>query len=111
MSRRQQPLEAARDELIALDVAVARALGARHPAAGFLHGALADVRANLQRALDHPAGDAADASVASTQLRALTQLQAMLPDLEPKPADLFELDDRLGWVCDLLVKAGGRVPE
>jgi hypothetical protein len=35
-------------------------------------------------------------------------LRAMLADLKPKPAELIDLEDRLGWVCDQLVRAGGR---
>jgi hypothetical protein len=36
-------------------------------------------------------------------------LRAMLADLQPKPAELIDLEDRLGWVCDQLVRALGRV--
>jgi hypothetical protein len=49
----------------------------------------------MQGALDNPHGDAADAEVASRQLRTLLALRAMLPDLNPKPADLIDLEDRL----------------
>jgi hypothetical protein len=109
MMRRRQPLEAAISELASLDVWLAPALGVQHPSYGAVHGALNDVRSALQRALDHPHGDAADAEVASTQIRSLMALRAMLPELEPKPADLINLEDRLGWLCDQLVRAGGRV--
>ncbi|HEX2156062.1 MAG TPA: hypothetical protein VHS79_03605 [Actinomycetes bacterium] len=36
----------------------------------------------------------ADAEVASRQIRTLMALRAMLPDLDPKPADLIDLEDR-----------------
>jgi hypothetical protein len=80
----------------------------QHPSYGAIRGALQDVRGALQRALDSPHGDAADADVASRQLRALLALRAMLPELDPKPADLIDLEDRLDWVCEQLVRAGGR---
>jgi hypothetical protein len=110
MRRHRQPLEAAIRELASLDVWLAADLGsARHPSYGALHGALNDVRSALQRALDNPRGDAADAEVASSQIRALVALRAMLPDLDPKPADLIDLEDKLGGLCDQLVRAGGRL--
>ena len=37
----------------------------------------------------------------------MTALRAMLPDLDPKPADLIDLEDRLGRVCDQLARAVG----
>src|SRR6266545_6352810 len=40
--------------------------------------------------------------------RPLMALRAMLPDLDPQPAALFDLEDRLGCVCGQLVRAGGR---
>lgn len=111
MGRRRQPLEAAISELASLDVWLAPDLGVQHPSYGALHGALNDVRGALQRALDHPHGDAADAEVASSQIRTLMALRAMLPELDPKPADLSNLEDRLGWLCDQLVRAGGRADQ
>ncbi len=78
------------------------------PSYGAIRGTLSDVRNALQRALDNPHGDAADAEVASRQIRTLTALRAVLPDLDPKPADLIDLEDRLDWVCDQLARAGGR---
>jgi hypothetical protein len=41
-------------------------------------------------------------------LGAAAALLLLLVDLEPKPAELIDLEDRLGWVCDQLVRAGGR---
>jgi hypothetical protein len=58
--------------------------------------------------VDSPHGEAADAEVASRQIRNLTALRAMLSGIEPKPADLIDVEDRLGWICDQLVRAGGR---
>ena len=108
MGRHRQPLEAAISELVSLDMWLAADLGVQHPSYGAIHGALYDVRGALQQALDHPRGDAADAEVASRQLRTLMALRAMLPDLDPKPAELVDFEDRLGWVCDQLIRAGGR---
>jgi hypothetical protein len=108
MGRHRQPLEAALGGLAGLDVWLAPDLTMQHPSYGAIHGALHDVRSALQRALDNPHGDAADAEVASRQLRTLLALRALLPDLEPKPADLIDLEDRLDWVCGQLVRAGGR---
>lgn len=108
MGRHRQPLEAAISELIGLDAWLPADLGVQHPSYGAIHGTLYDVRSALQRAVDHPRGDAADAEVASRQLRTLLALRAMLPDLDPKPAELVDFEDRLGWVCDQLVRAGGR---
>jgi hypothetical protein len=108
MGRYRQPLEPAIAGLAGLDVWLAADLTMQHPSYGAIRGALHDVRSALQRALDSPHGDAADAEVASGQLRALMALRAMLPDLEPKPADLIDLEDRLDWVCEQLVRAGGR---
>jgi hypothetical protein len=34
-------------------------------------------------------------------------LRAILRDLAPKPAELIDLEDRLSWLCDRLVRAGG----
>jgi hypothetical protein len=82
-------------------------LGVQHPSYGAIHGALNDVRSALQRALDNPRGDAADAEVASRQVRTLMALRAILRDLAPKPAELIDLEDRLSWLCDRLVRAGG----
>jgi hypothetical protein len=104
----RQPLEAALSELAGLDMWLAADLGVQHPSAGAIRGTLHDVRSALQRAVDHPHGDAADAEVASRQLRTLMALRAMLADLDPKPAELIDFEDRLGWVCDQLVRAGGR---
>jgi hypothetical protein len=109
MRRHRQPLQAAISELASLDMWLAADLGVQHPSYGAICGALQDVRSTLQRAVDSPHGDAADAEVASGQLRTLMALRAMLADLEPKPAELIDLEDRLGWVCDQLVRAGGRV--
>jgi hypothetical protein len=110
MGRHRQPLEAAISELASLDAWLAADLGGvQHPSYGAVHGALNDVWSAVQRALDNPHGDAADAEVASSQLRAVMALRAMLPDLDPKPADLIDLEDKLGWLCDQLVRAGGRV--
>jgi hypothetical protein len=78
----------------------------QHPSYGAIRGTLSDVRNALQRALDDPHGDAADAEVASRQIRTLMALRAMLPDLDPKPADLIDLEDRLDWVCDQLARGG-----
>jgi hypothetical protein len=109
MSRHRQPLEAAISELAGLDMWLAADLGGvQHPSYGAVHGALQDVWSALQRAVDHPHGDAADAEVASRQLRTMMALRAMLPELDPQPASLFDLEDRLGWICDQLVRAGGR---
>jgi hypothetical protein len=108
MRRRQQPLEAAISELLSLEMWLAADLGVQHPSYASIHGALHDVRSALQRAVDHPHGDAADAEVASRQIRTLMALRSMLPDLEPKPAELVDFEDRLGWVCDQLIRAGGR---
>ncbi len=109
MARHRQPLEAAISELAGLDVWLAPDLGGVQNASyGAVHGTLHDVRSALQRALDHPHGDAADAEVASRQLQTLMALRAMLPDLDPQPAALFDLEDRLGCVCGQLVRAGGR---
>jgi hypothetical protein len=108
MSIHQQPLDAAISELVSLDVWLAADLGLQHPFYAAIHGALDDVRSTLQHAVDSPHGDAADAEVASRQIRNLMALRAMLSDLEPKPADLVDVEDRLGWICDQLVRAGGR---
>jgi len=53
-------------------------------------------------------GDAADAEVATRQVEALTVLRSMLAGLQPKPADLIDLEDRLDRICARLVDAGGR---
>jgi hypothetical protein len=108
MSGHRQPLEAAVNGLVGLEVWLAPDLTMQHPSYGAIRGALNDVRSALQRALGDPHGDAADAEVASRQLRTLMALRAMLPDLEPKPADLIDLEDRLDWVCDQLIRAGAR---
>jgi hypothetical protein len=108
MGGHRQPLEAAISGLAGLDVWLAPDLTMQHPSYGAIHGTLNDVRSALQRALDNPHGDAADAEVASRQIRTLMALRAMLPDLDPKPADLIDLEDRLDWVCEQLVRAGGR---
>jgi hypothetical protein len=108
MGRHRQPLEAAIGGLAGLEAWLAPDLTMQHPSYGAIHGTLRDVRSALRRALDTPHGDAADAEVASRQLRTLMALRAMLPDLEPKPADLIDLEDRLDWICDQLVRAGGR---
>ena len=108
MSRDRQPLEAAVSGLVGLDVWLAPDLGMRHPTYDAVRGTLNSVRGALQRALDDPHGDAADAEIASRHLRTLTALRVMLPDLRPKPADLIDLEDRLDWVCEQLVRAGGR---
>jgi hypothetical protein len=108
MGRHRQPLEAAIGGLAGLDAWLAPDLTMQHPSYGAIRGTLRDVRSALRRALDNPHGDAADAEVASRQLRTLMALRAMLPDLDPKPADLIDLEDRLDWVCEQLVRAGGR---
>ena len=108
MSRHRQPLEAAISGLAGLDMWLAPDLGKQHPTYAAVRGTLHDVRSALQRALDNPHGDAADAELASTHIRTLKALRAMLPDLHPKPADLIDLEDRLDWVCEQLVRAGGR---
>ena len=106
MGRHRQPLEAAITGLVGLDVWLAPDLTMQHPFYGPIRATLTDVRSALQRAVDNPHGDAADAEVASKQLRTLLALRAMLPDLDPKPADLIDLEDRLDWVCGQLVAAG-----
>jgi hypothetical protein len=108
MGRHRKPLEAAIGGLAGLEAWLAPDLTMQHPSYGAIHGTLRDVRTALRRALDNPHGDAADAEVASRQLRTLMALRAMLPDLDPKPADLIDLEDRLDWVCEQLVRAGGR---
>ncbi len=62
----------------------------------------------MMLANDPTTAGTADAEVASRQIRTLMALRAMLPDLDPKPADLIDLEDRLDWVCDQLARAGGR---
>ena len=106
MGRHRQPLHAAIRGLAGLDVWLAPDLTMQHPSYGAIRATLTDVRSALQRAVDNPHGDAADAEVASRQLRTLMALRAVLPDLDPKPADLIDLEDRLDWVCGQLVRAG-----
>ena len=106
MGRHQQPLQAAISGLVGLDMWLAPDLTMQHPAYGAIRATLTDVRSALQRAVDKPHGDAADAEVASRQLRVLLALRAVLSDLDPKPADLIDLEDRLDWVCGQLVRAG-----
>jgi len=106
MGRHRQPLEAAITGLAGLEVWLAADLTMQHPSYGAIRGALTDVRSALQRAVDSPHGDAADAEVASRQLRTLMALRVVLADLDPKPADLIDLEDRLDWVCGQLVRAG-----
>jgi hypothetical protein len=106
MGTHQQPLQAAITGLAGLDMWLAPDLTMQHPSYGAIRATLTDVRNALQRAVDHPRGDAADAEVASGQFRTLMALRAVLPDLDPKPADLIDLEDRLDWVCGQLVAAG-----
>ena len=106
MGLHRQPLEAAISGLAGLDVWLAPDLTMQHPSYGAIRGTLHDVRSALRRAVDNPRGDAADAEVASKQFRTLMALRAMLADLDPKPADLIDLEDRLDWVCGQLVRAG-----
>jgi hypothetical protein len=106
MGIHRQPLEAAVSGLAGLDVWLAPDLTMQHPSYGAIRDMLNDVRSALQRAVDDPHGDAADAEVASRQLRTLMALRAVLPDLDPKPADLIDLEDRIDWVCGQLVRAG-----
>ncbi len=106
MGRHRQPLQAALGGLTGLEVWLAPDLTMQHPAYAAVRGTLHDVHRALQRAVDNPHGDAADAEVASTQLRTLLALRAVLADLDPKPADLIDLEDRLDRVCGQLVRAG-----
>jgi hypothetical protein len=106
MGRHRQPLEAAITGLAGLDIWLAPDLTMQHPAYGAIRDTLNDVRSALQRAVESPHGDAADAEVASRQFRTLLALRAVLPELDPKPADLIDLEDRLDWVCGQLVRAG-----
>ena len=106
MGRYGQPLEAAITGLVGLDVWLAPDLTMQHPAYGAIRDTLNDVRSALRRAVEDPHGDAADAEVATRQLRTLMALRAVLPELDPKPADLIDLEDRLDWICGQLVRAG-----
>jgi hypothetical protein len=108
MSRHRQALEAAISELAGVEMWLAPDLTMQHPSYRAIHGTLNDVHSALRRALDNPQGDAADAEVASRQLRTLVALRAMLADLDPKPGDLIDLEDRLDRVCNQLARAGGR---
>jgi hypothetical protein len=108
VGRHREPLRAAIGGLADLGAWLPADLTMQHPSYGAIRGALNDVQSALQRALDNPHGDAADAEVASRQIRTLMALREMLPDLDPKPADLIDLEDRLDWVCEQLVRAGGR---
>ena len=76
-----------------------------HPSHGAIRGTLNDVRSALQRAVDNPHGDAADAEVASKQFPTLMGAPGTAAGPGPEPADLMGLEDKLDWVCGQLVRA------
>jgi hypothetical protein len=102
-----QPLHAVIKGLRDLEIWLTADLGVRHPSYETVHELVVGARAELQRAINEPHGDAADAENASRQMAKLTALRSILHDLDPKPADLIDLEDRLDWLCRQLLLAGG----
>jgi hypothetical protein len=83
-------------------------IGFAHPQHAPLRELLKDLRVELQQASCDPRGDAADAALASRQLRSINAFRSLLPELEPRPVDLLDAEDRLDRICSLLIAAGGR---
>jgi hypothetical protein len=103
-----QPFAAAVRELVSLEMWLSADIGFAHPQHAPLHQLLRDLRSQLQHASRDPRGDAADAALASRQLRSINALRSLLPDLEPRPVDLLDAVDRLDRICSHLIAAGGR---
>ena len=83
-------------------------IGVAHPQHATLQQLLRDLRIELQQASRVPRRDAADADLASRQLRSVQALRSLLPDLKPRPVDLLDAIDRLDRISTQLVAAGGR---
>lgn len=103
-----QPFDAAISELFSLEMWLSADIGIAHPQHAPLQQLLRDLRVELQRASRHPRGDAADAALASRQLRSIAAMRSLLPDLDPRPVDLLDAVDRLDRIGAYLVAAGGR---
>jgi len=103
-----QPFAAAISELYSLEMWLSADIGVAHPQHAPLRQLLQDLRIQLQQASRHPHGDAADATLASRQLRSIKALRSLLPDLEPRPVDLLDAVDRLDRISSHLMAAGGR---
>lgn len=103
-----QPFAGAISELLGLEMWLGADIGFAHPQHAPLRQLLQDLRNQLQQATRNPRGDAADAELASQQLRSIHALRSLLPDLEPRPVDLLDAVDRLERICSYLMAAGGR---